>query len=230
VAIRGVLVLLLACSTSAGVTAQPIDPSIDQISSGPRGVELRSATPDVERSGVPPTQLATGAESSPATVQVSPERRGVSPPDQLSKAGKTAQQPQPLSVPAQGRQSAVDRVEGADRCDPAEPMRPRRRCANVIENRSSEFARPDSNALSPEQRLLLEQEVREGALSTDGGARRLATTGETDGSMVAMGVAAVVLRPNEEAPPKTRPDEDVTKAADIVGAIINQPLTPPPPQ
>jgi hypothetical protein len=48
--------------------------------------------------------------------------------------------------------------------------------------------------------------------------------------MVAMGVAAVVLRPNEEAPPKTQANEDVTKALDIVGAILNQPLTPPPPQ
>lgn len=229
-ACRDIVFLLLASSASSGVAAQAIDPSIDQISSGPRGVELRSATPEVERSSAAPVQLAIGAESSPTAVQVTSEHRAATPPDQLSKDGKTAQQPQPLSEPSEGRRSAVDRVAGADRCDPAEPMRPRVRCAMVIENRSSEFARPDPNALSPEQRLLLEQEVKEEALNTDDGARRLATTGEADESLVAMGVAAVVLRSNEEAPAKAPADENAIKAADIVGAIIGQPLTPPPPQ
>ena len=106
-------------------------------------------------------------------------------------------------------------------------MRPRSRCANIIENRSSEFARPDPNALSPEQRLLLEQEVREGALNAEKGARRLAATGQADESLSAMGVAATVLRPGEEVQQPKPPEDDVAKAAaDIVGAIINQPLTP----
>jgi hypothetical protein len=100
----------------------------------------------------------------------------------------------------------------------------------VIENRSSEFARPDPNALSPEQRLLLEQEVREGALTAEDGARHLAATGEADASLAAMGVAATVLRSKDEAPAKKQAEDDVAKAAEIVGAIINQPLTPQPPQ
>lgn len=227
---RHTLFLLIACSTGASAAAQEIDPSIEQISSGSKGAELRLDVGEQPRSSAPPAQLATGSESSPATSQVTPERRSAPPPDQLSTGGKTAQPPQPLSRPAEGRQAAVERVEGADRCDPAEPMRPRSRCAKVIENRSAEFARPDPNALSPEQRLLLEQEVKEEALNTDDGARRLATTGEADESLVAMGVAAVVLRSNEEAPAKAPADENAIKAADIVGAIIGQPLTPPPPQ
>jgi hypothetical protein len=224
---RHAFLLLIAWSTSASAAAQSIDPSIEQISTGSRGAELRLSISEEPRTGIPPAQLATGAESSPATPQVTRERRSSSAPDQLSTGGKTAQQPQPLSQPADGRQAAVERVVGADRCDPAEPMRPRSRCATVIENRSAEFARPDPNALSPEQRLLLEQEVREGALSAESGARRLATTGQADESLAAMGVAATVLRPNEEVQRPSQLEDDVAKAAaDIVGAIINQPLTP----
>jgi hypothetical protein len=230
VASRYLISLLFACSMSGNVAAQAVDPSIDQISGASRAAELGLDTPEVPRSIAPPAQLATDAESSPATAQVTRERRAAPPPDQLSSGGKTAQQPQPLSEPAEGRQSAVERVAGADRCDPAEPRRPRTRCANVIENRSSEFARPDPNALSPEQRLLLEQEVREGALTAEDGARHLAATGEADASLAAMGVAATVLRSKDEAPAKKQAEDDVAKAAEIVGAIINQPLTPQPPQ
>ena len=224
---RHALFLLVACSTGASAASQQIDPSIEQISSGSKDAELRLDVGEQPRSSAPPAQLATGSESFPATPQVTPERRSAPPPDQLSTGGKTAQPPQPLSRPAEGRQAEVERVDGADRCDPAEPMRPRSRCAKVIENRSAEFARPDPNALSPEQRLLLEQEVREGALNAEIGARRLATTGQTDESLAAMGVAATVLGPTEDAQQPKQPEDDVAKAAaDIVGAIINQPLTP----
>jgi hypothetical protein len=224
---RQAIFLIITCATGASAAAQESDSSIEQISSGSRGAEFRLDVGEQPRSSAPPAQLATGSESSPATPQVTPERRSAPPPDQVSTGGKTAQQPQPLSQPSEGRRAAVDRVEGVDRCDPAEPMRPRSRCANIIENRSSEFARPDPNALSPEQRLLLEQEVREGALNAEDGARRLAIIGEADESLAAMGVAATVLRPGEEVQQPKHAEDDVAKAAaDIVGAIINQPLTP----
>ena len=38
-----------------------------------------------------------------------------------------------------------------------------------------------------------------------------------------MGVAAVALRPGEEAPEKPEGNEDVARAAEIVGAILNAP-------
>ena len=224
---RQAIFLIITCVSGASVAAQQADSSIEQISSGSRGAELRLDVGEQPRSSAPPAQLAAGSESSPATSQVTPERRSAPPPDQLSADGKTAQPPQPLSRPAEGRQAAVERVEGEDRCDPAEPRQPRSRCSKVIENRASEFARPDPNALSPEQRLLLEQEVREGALNAENGARRLATTGEADESLAAMGVAATILRSGEEVQQPKKPEDDVAKAAaDIVGAIINQPLTP----
>jgi hypothetical protein len=123
----------------------------------------------------------------------------------------------------------VERLAGDDRCDPAEQHLPKSRCARVIENRSSEFARPDPSALSPEQKLLLEQEIRERVLDPVSGARKLATTGEAEESLAAMGVAAAVMKPKEEAPADRKPDEETAKAAaEIIGAIIAQPSTPPP--
>ena len=121
----------------------------------------------------------------------------------------------------------MERVAGADQCDPADPRRSRAKCATVIENRASEFARPNVNELSPEQRLLLEQEIREGALNAQGAARRLAVTGRADASLEAMGVAATALRPAEESRQEPEANEDIAKAAEIVGAILNAPLTPP---
>lgn len=219
---------VLLCSTGVTASADPPQSSIDQIPSARTGVEIPGNVPD--RAVTSPTQIVTDAKRLRATSQVTLEGRIARSPEQLSSTGKTAQPPQPLSRPSEGRPSAVERLPDDDRCDPAEPKRPRAKCANVIENRSAEFARPDPGALSPEQRLLLEQEVREGALDARDGARRLAQTGEADESLAAMGVAAAALRPKEEVDEKTKADEDVAKAAELVGAIINQPLPPAPPQ
>src|SRR5688500_14755308 len=118
---RQAIFLIITCATGASAAAQESDSSIEQISSGSRGAEFRLDVGEQPRSSAPPAQLATGSESSPATPQVTPERRSAPPPDQVSTGGKTAQQPQPLSQPSEGRRAAVDRVEGVDRCDPAEP-------------------------------------------------------------------------------------------------------------
>jgi hypothetical protein len=133
-----------------------------------------------------------------------------------------------LSERRDGRPEAVQRLTGTDACDPARRHLPKAQCARVIENRSSEFARPDPTVLSPEQRLLLEQEIGRDALDPVSGARRLATTGVADESLAAMGVAAVVMGTKDDAPEKTKQEEDVAKAAEVVGAILNQPLAPPP--
>ena len=190
------MLLLLASSTAAA--AQTGDPSIDQISSASPSVELGMNRVDDPQATAAPAQLASGIDSNPATPQVTPERRSARTPEQLSKGGKTAQAPQPLSNPSDGRQSAVERVAGADQCDPADPKRSRAKCAKVIENRAAEFARSNPNELSPEQRILLEQELRESTLDQQRAVRKLATTGRVDdASFEAMGVAAVALRPAE---------------------------------
>lgn len=219
---------LLLIGLGCNADAQVADPSIDQIPAASQIIDTPTPSSEKDRSLAPPAQLASGAERGPATAQISPEGRSAPATDQVSRIGKTAQAPQSLSTPSEGRKSTVERVAGEDRCDPAAPKQPRSTCAKVIENRSSEFARPDPRALSPEQRLLLEQEVREAGLDPVNGARRLAVTGEADESLAAMGVAAVVLR-DDEVPKKSKTDEDPAKAAaEIVGAIMNQPQATPP--
>lgn len=203
--------------------------SIDQISNEVPSVE--TPVNGVPQSSDAPQQLTSEADSAPQSSQLSTERRSGRQPEQLSNEGKTARAPGPLSQPSDGHQVGVDRLAGADRCDPTERSLPKSTCSKVIENRASEFARPDVNALSPEQRLLLEQEVREGVLDAQSGARRLSQTGEADESLAAMGVAAVVLRPKEDPPaPKSERDEDAAKATEIIGAIIGASPAPPPPQ
>jgi hypothetical protein len=226
VARRTAFFLLIPFSTATAAVAQAVDPTIDQITNSSPSVELGMNAPEEPRSTTLPAQLAKGSDSAPAAAQVTKDRRPV-PPEQLSTGGKTAQPSQPLSKPADGRQSAVERIAGADQCDPADPKRSRAKCATVIENRASEFARSNSNELSPEQRLLLEQEVREGALNAQGAARRLAVTGRADTSLEAMGVAATAIRPTEESRQEPNASDDIAKAAEVVGAILNTTLTPP---
>src|SRR3546814_10365041 len=66
--------------------------------------------------------------------------------------------------PSDGRTGAVTPVTGEDRCDAAKQDKDKARqeaCAKVIETRAAEFTRPDPTILSPEQRLLVDQRLRE---------------------------------------------------------------------
>lgn len=220
---------LLLSLVGASTLSAAQQTSIDQIPNENPDIEIQIER--ATRSPDPSPQLSSGADSSSQPSQLSTEHSLARPPQQLSNEGKTAQAPRSLSRPSDGHQLSVDRLTGNDRCDPAEPSLPKATCRKVIENRAAEFVRPDANALSPEQRLLLEQEVRRGALDSQSGARRLSETGEADESLAAMGVAASVLRPKDEAvASKGKRDEDAAGAAEIVGAIIGQSLAPPPPR
>jgi hypothetical protein len=221
---RRALPFLAAWSVAGASQAQ----SIEQISPAPASADMPLNPPESGASVESAPQLSSGAESAPAAAQVNRERRSARAPDQLSKGPRTAQSSQPLSDRADGRPEGVQRLAGTDACDPARRHLPKSQCARIIENRSSEFARRDPTALSPEQRLLLEQQIGREALDPVSGARRLATTGAADESLAAMGVAAVVMGNKDDPPEKSKQDEDVAKAAEVVGAILNQPLAPPP--
>lgn len=126
----------------------------------------RSATPARAPQQIgPPEQDARGAP------QLTAEPRSTRVERQLSEGG-TAREPTPISRPSDGRTSAVARVEGDDRCDEeAKAARPDI-CDRVIETRSAEFARPDPLVLSPEQRLLIDQRLREAPSMRVAGNRR----------------------------------------------------------
>lgn len=227
----------MLCTAAAGQDARG---SVDQVggaSAGeveqiaPRAPALL-APPSAPREAAPPAQLSEADRSASPQPQLTTERRSARATPQLYRGGRTAESSEPLSRPAEGRTGAVERVAGADRCDPREGEDAQRAsCRRVIETRSAEFDRPAPPALSAEQRLLIEQRAREARMSSRRAARRLAEDADA-ASPETQGIASLVLRPSPG--PDDRPaDETDLRAADaaaIVNAIINggSPASPPP--
>lgn len=161
----------------------------------------------------PPTeidQLGPGERSTAAPQLTMPAGRftPVLPaPVQLAPS-RSADAPEPLSRPADGRNIATVRIEGRDRCDPAAPARDAA-CARVIETRAADYARP-ATPLTPEQRLLVQQQTGDVVPSSD--ARRIAANPDSASDQA---VASVALRP----PPP--PPRDADKADGPAGAVID---------
>lgn len=199
--------------------------SIEQISTA-RGALL--AAPLAPRTTAAPPQLSSQSESASPAQQLTSERPSPRATTQIYKGKRTAQSSQPLSRPADGRTGSVERVEGKDRCDPAaEQKNPAGACANVIETRAAEFQRPETTPLSPEQRIIIAQQLRERA-ATAGGAAKLLAMGSIDADdPESQQVASVVLKspaePVKEKKPVEEPTEAEATAAAIVNAIVNQP-------
>jgi hypothetical protein len=208
----------------AAPVAGAIEP-VMQISSGTRLIDTPARTES--RSPVPSPQLTSGEESGGPTPQLTGEGQSTRQPTQLYAGGKTAQPSQPLSRPAEGRAGAgaVMPVAGRDRCDAAAEEEKVAACRHVIETRSAEFTRPDPTVLSPEQRLLVDQRLREAPGTARTAARRLAETGTDSDSEAAQGVASLVLRPAppREEEPAASQEALATEAAAaaLVNAIIN---------
>jgi hypothetical protein len=96
----------------------------------------------------------------------------------------------------------------------------------VIETRAAEFSRRDPTPLSPEQRIIAEQQLRERTGKFGGAGRRLAVNGSDAESMEAQGVASVVLRAPPAEPKRDKPEQDPAAAEQlnaIVNAIVNRP-------
>lgn len=170
-------------------------------------------------------QVSEKRDRDPPARQLTSER-GAGAARQLSDGRRSAQPSQALSLPSDGRTAAVDRIAGSDRCDPASRDRARPRCANVIETRAAEFARPDPTPLSPEQRIIMEQQQRERSATIGGAARRLANNGEDSRSIEAQGVASVVLAAPPTQPGPVKPGADPAASEQLnalVNAIINRP-------
>ena len=140
---------------------------------------------------------------------------------QISNNAPSAQPPQPLSQPAEGRTSNVEAVAGKDRCDPAVPKEKRSaECRKVIETRAGEYSRPDPTALSPEQKLLLTQEIQGAGDDVANATRRLAVSGEPDNSTEA-GIASIVLE-QAKPPPKKEEQDPADAAAEAVMNYLSQ--------
>ena len=138
-------------------------------------------------------QITSGADGRPAPAQLAPRRAPVATP-QVSRGPRTANAPQGPSTARDGRSVATTAVEGQDRCDrtPGATISSVPVCAAPIETRAAEFRPPAPAPLSPEQRLLIDQQLREAPADVRSAARRLGEGDIVQGSED-QGVAALVL-------------------------------------
>lgn len=228
----GLAVLLTTGLQSAAASAQaddePSSVEVNQVNAAPRAKLGETASPQVgsvDRSTTAPLQMSAPNERRQPVSQLtrSGDRRQT---PQLYRGTRTAQPAEPLSIPAEGRTSAVAVVEGDDRCDPSgrAGQRPPA-CERVIETRSSEFTR-EVPVMSPEQRLLAEQRSRTG-FGQQSAARRLATNSGDPDELSEQAIASVALRQgvtvadSEEEPAALSSD-----VAAIVQAIAQQAAEP----
>ncbi|WP_375402181.1 hypothetical protein [uncultured Sphingomonas sp.] len=166
---RAVLPCLILAATAVPATAaaQDTDTAIQQAQ--PPAREDVGVSQLVEPSGATRSvpQVGTPERGGPASAQLTAEPRSTRVGGQLSTGAASAREPTAISRPIDGRvggAGTVARVEGADRCAPdATGDRPDV-CDSVIETRSAQFARPERPTFSPEQRLLVDQRVREAPL------------------------------------------------------------------
>jgi hypothetical protein len=200
--------------------------SVDQIGS-PQAVGMLQVGSRQGAARVLP-QLSVSRESG-LFVQLTSERGSGKAADQLTHGARSAQSSQPLSQPRDGRPTAVERLAGKDRCDPATARARPIRCAQAIETRAAEFSRQPPIQLSPEQSIMAEQQSRERTGNFGSAARRLAASGADADSPEAQGVASVALsRPAEVAKPNPAAPE--TGPSEAVMSIINAIINAPPPR
>lgn len=190
--------------------------------------QLSSAAGQPPRAALPQIGTAEkGVVAAPA--QVGRPARTTAAPRQLAPEERSARASEPLSNPGQSRPSATERLAGKDACDPGRDGPTPDVCDRPIETRAQQFARPDPTKLSPEQRLLVDQRLRESAsvlLAT----RRPADWADMPDNKDAQAVASAVLDPPGVAREEPVAPESAEAIEALVRAIQVQPGTTAPPQ
>jgi hypothetical protein len=217
--IKAAAATLISAALGAAPAAAQQQVDVPQITTS-RAV-VAPAEPVGEKGAQPVQQLSTGDDSRPAERQVNPSGSSNEQPSQVATRTRNPQPPQPLSTPEQGRTAAIDPVHGHDRCDPADEKQSKTlQCRRVIENRAAEYVRPSPTRLSPEQKLMVDQQLQ----AREEAARRLANSGQVDGSIEGMGIAAIVLDQStkQNEPEKKPPEAQSDAAVQAIMTILNQ--------
>lgn len=183
-------------------------------------VQAEQASPDGAPAPIP-MQVSQHPQSRLGLAQPRPAPASAAPPPALSQA-------------ADGRITAITALKGDDRCAANPGPELADVCARVIETRSDEFSIPDRSALSPEQRLLADQQSLEsGPLDINSAARRL-SAGKQDDTLAGLAVASVAL--SQPVGPTDQKKESETKTQAVpavvdalVAAILQQTGGGPPP-
>jgi hypothetical protein len=217
--IKAAAATLISAALGAAPAAAQQQVDVPQITTS-RAV-VAPAEPVGEKGAQPVQQLSTGDDSRPAERQVNPSGSSNEQPSQVATRTRNPQPPQPLSTPEQGRTAAIDPVHGHDRCDPADEKQSKTlQCRKVIENRAAEYVRPSPTRLSPEQKLMVDQQLQARVEA----ARRLANSGQVDGSIEGMGIASIVLDQStkQNEPEKKPPEAQSDAAVQAIMTILNQ--------
>jgi hypothetical protein len=217
--IKAAAATLIGAALAAAPAVAQLEVDVPQITTS-RAV-VAPAEPVVEKGAQPVQQLSTGDDSRPAERQVTPSGSSNEQPSQVATRTRNPQPPQPLSTPEEGRTAAIDPVHGHDRCDPADQKQSKTlQCRKVIENRAAEYVRPSPTRLSPEQKLMVDQQLQ----AREVAARRLANSGQVDGSIEGMGIASIVLDQStkQNEPEKKPPEAQSDAAVQAIMTILNQ--------
>lgn len=204
--------------------------AVEQISDGSTAIIAPTGS---EHRQTVTSRRPTQAERTPDAAQLTAETGLTRSSPQVSTGGRSSVASTPLSRPSEGRTAAaVDRLTGVDRCDP--PHRDAsaiKACVLVIEKRAAEFTPREASPLSPEQRILMEQQRRSDASDSKGAARRLANSGTGSDLPELQGIAALVLQAPPEPDTVAKPIDDqngLDAAAAIVNGVLGHTPAPPP--
>ncbi|AMS29712.1 MAG TPA: hypothetical protein DIU09_13095 [Hyphomonadaceae bacterium] len=198
--------------SQAGVPVPATDPSrsilAPQISASDQSASAMVAEPPLPPNAGrrPVPQIAKAVDA-----------RGTTP--QLAPQGATAAAPPNLSQPSQGRDTRAAALKGKDRCSEEQEALQLAVCARVIETRSAEFPIPDHEPLSPEQRLLADQNLLDSApLDLNNAARRL-SSGREDETLAGLAVANLALGKPVIVDTK-KEDEAKAQAPSAIDALV----------
>lgn len=217
--------LVAASGTASAQVSSTNSPDIPQVSGTDDSVSVEPVAQ--ARAAGATTQLSNQSDSMAAEAQLTTVKSSNGQPTQLTHGPKSAQPPQALSRVAEGRTGAIERVEGSDRCDPKLPKeRNPTDCSRVIETRAGDYDRPSPTQLSPEQRLLLDQQLQTAGDDVADATRRLASSGHTDNSIESLGIASIVLGQDQ---PQQKPVKADDPAADAATQAVLQILSSLPP-
>jgi hypothetical protein len=222
--LRIALAALLLIGTSAAALRAQDRTDIAQIPQATTADPVAPAEP-VQASGDAPAQISAAQDSGPEQAQLTSVGTSRDEPSQVAKRSRNPAPPDPLSTPEQGRTAAIDPVTGHDHCDPANGSeKGTLKCKRVIENRAAEYRRPAPTELSPEQKLMIDQQLR----AEESASQRLAQSGNPANNLDSMGIASVVLNQQGKGDEDKKAKQDEQSQAAVQALVTILQSTPPP--
>lgn len=234
-------ILAIAIGVPAPLVAQDTDTAIEQAQTSARQSIGVSQLAEPAGSVRAMREIEGAGRDGPAAAQLTAEPRSAGVDRQVSTDARSATEPTGISRPVDGRVGGVgtvERVAGDDLCAPSAMDRAGGGrpdvCKRVIETRSAQFARPERPTLSPEQRLLIDQRVREAPTLRGTRDRRFEPRATDPDRADDQAIASMVLdRAGLEAAVAAAGAVEQTQAlpadaATLIDVILDRPGTQPP--